>query len=356
MNIKIFTISLAVFLFSLAPVSAQFPSEVRQTINDALADAVRQLAQAGIPTDEPISVFPIRGDQDGFVEGILKNAVTRAGLTYVEGREDPIYTEVIAAEMEHDARRADILDPGTLDRLGELRSTRLLLYGAVREAVKTDRQIYVEIELHLTRIRTKEHLWGELVTRRVYLPADVTGIVTLDTQVRRLLQESINQYVDSVRRNDRLQALPNVAIAPIAGDIDGYIANLAESLLSSAQVTPNRIDVATMGEIRNVLRDDPRAPAAILTGAVRDLSRELKMTTPLERTYELTAEVQLRIEEAGTGNVLWSQTILAQRDYTDKIGLWDFLLANLLIVAIVGGALLGFILLLLFLMATRRSR
>lgn len=349
------TILLGIFLgaFSL---SGQFSAEVRQTINEALADAARDLAQAGIPAGEPISVFPIRGDEDGFVEGILKNAVTGAGLTYVEGREDPIYNEVIAAEIEHDARRADILAPDTLDRLGELKSTRLLLYGAVREAVKTERQIYVEIELHLTRIRTKEHLWGDLVTRRVYLPSDVTGIVTLDAQIRRLLQESINRNVDSLRGNDRLQALPNVAIAPIAGDIDGYVGNLVESLLSSAQVTPNRIDVATMGEIRNVLRDDPQAPAAILTGAVRDLSRELRLTRPLERIYELTAEVQLRIEEAGSGNVLWSETILAQRDYTDRIGIWDFLQANILYVAMAVGALVLFFLMILFLMATRRAR
>ena len=355
MKNKLLIQSLTLLLWPLLSLHAEMNSDVRNTLRGVIEEAGQSMRQAGVPTDRTISVLPIVGDEDRFVEGVLKNEITRAGLSYVEGRDDPIFNEIMA-EFEWDERREDMIDPTTIDRFGDLMSTQLLLYGIVREARSTERQIYVELEFHLTSIGTKEHLWGDVFVRRVYLPAAVTGIVDLNPEIRQLLQETFSREAESLRANNRLDGIETVVLAPIAGDIDGYIGTLAENLLSQSQVIPARADVATMGEIRRLLRDEPARGDAILSGAARDLSLILKETRPLERIYEVNAEVQLRIEEAATGNILWSNTLFARGDYSDRIGIWDFTLENALYIGVGIAIILFVFLILFFLIATRRSR
>ncbi len=350
------TILIPLLAFALLSTGrAEFSADIRQALRDAVGSVEISLREAGVPPGEPISVMPISGDQGRFVEGLLKNAVTGAGLTYVEGREDPVWDEILV-QVEWDERKDDMLDPTTLDTFGKLKSTRLLLYGNVREASENSRQVYVELELHLTSIETKQHLWGDLVAARFYLPEAVSGIIDLDPELRKLLRDAIAAKATSIKANPNVPSGGTIAIGPIAGDIDGYIRSLAENLVSSTQSTAARLDASTPAEIQRILRDAPQAADAFLTGAVRDLSREIKSELPLKTIYEINAEVQLRIEDATTGAILWSDTIAATAYEERSITWWEALLQYKLYVAIAIGAILVLIFLVMFLGAMRRSR
>ncbi len=349
------TILLAVALSS--PVlQAGYTQEQRQALLEAVNQAVTDLvASSRVTRDEPISILPLAGDQDRFIEGQLKNAITRAGLTYVEGRNDPVLDEILK-EIAWDERKEDILDATTLDKFGRLKSTRLLLYGGVREVSQNNQQAYAEIELHLTSIETKQHLWGDLVVRRLYLPETVIGVIDLDANLRQILQNAFRKNVVEVPIASAMTGTRSIVVGPIAGDIDGYVASLAETMLTSGNLTVSRANSPTISEIRKGLRDSQSGNYAVLTGAVRDLSVRLAETRPLSRIYEVTAEVQLRIEDGLTGNTLWSRNILANERYSESVGVWDFLKEHHRVVWIVLGALVVLFLLRSFLRSMTRAR
>ena len=329
--------------------------DVRQALQSAVEEAGKSLSKSVTNRSKTISVLPIEGDQERYVEGLIKNAVTASGLTYVEGRSDPFWDEIMA-EVEWDERKDDMLDPSTIDKFGKLKSTQWLIYGTVREARDTGRMVYVELELHMSSIETKEHVWGDLVAQRYYREEGVTGIIDLDTELRNTLREMLSGVAASLQASSRVQSVSKIAIAPIAGDVDGYIRSLSEDMLAKTSLTPVRLSANTLGEIRQNLRDNPVVAGAILTGAVRDLSRTLDSTQPLKEIYEINAEVQLRIESVTDGAVLWSDTFAVTTQDVEEQTEWDFLKENKMIVlAVVGGViLLG--LFCLFLLATRRSR
>ncbi|MBT3381354.1 MAG: hypothetical protein HN976_43575 [Lentisphaerae bacterium] len=288
---------------------AQSADEVRHALQMAVDDARASLVGAGLPADQPISLLPLAGDQSKYVEGQLKNAVTAAGLQYVEGKEDPFWEEIMK-EIEWDVRKEDILNPATLVTFGKLKATRLLLYGAVREASQAGQRVFVELELHLSSVTTKQHLWGGTFAKRYYLPGAVEGIVYLDESVRQVLKESLAEGRASLEGAGKLKEVKTVAIVPLAGDIDKYITGLVEGMVSQTSgLFPKDFDVNTLAEARTILRDTPQQADAVLYGAVRDLSRKLEREELQRKVYRVTTEVQLRIQSASTGDILWSQTL-----------------------------------------------
>ena len=329
--------------------------DVRQALQNAVEEASKSLSQSVVDRKKTISILPIAGDQELYVEGLLKNAITASGLTYVEGANDPFW-HAIMAEVEWDERKEDMLDPSTIDKFGKLKSTQWLLYGNLREARDAGGMVYVELELHLSSIETKEHIWGDLVSQRYYRDKGVTGIIDLDTEVRNTLREMLSDGTASLQASARLQSVDRVAIAPVAGDVDGYIRSLTEDMLAGTSLTPVRLSANTLGEVRQNLRDNPVGADAILTGAVRDLSRTLDSSQPLKEIYEINAEIQLRIESAKDGAVLWSDTFSVTTTDVEEQTEWEFVNDNKMLVLAVVGGFVFFVMFLLFLKATRRSR
>jgi hypothetical protein len=321
----------------------------------AIEDAGTSLSKALVDRKQTISVLPIAGDQGRYVEGLIKNAVTNAGLVYVEGREDPFWDEIMA-EVEWDERKEDMLDPATIDKFGKLKSTQWLIYGTVRAAEESGRSVYVEVELHLSSIETKQHLWGDMIARRYYKPGQVTGIVDLDVAVRNMLREAVSKQAARLNGSEKMSNVSKVVIAPIAGDIDGYIGSVVEDMISATTLMPVRLDANTLGEVRQILRDRPNVAGAVITGAVRELSRELKLQEPLKDIYEINAEVQLRIESAVDGSVLWSQTVATTGEDIDVKNVYGVAKANKKWLLYAGAGFVAFVLLIMFFSAMRRSR
>lgn len=346
---------------------AMFPEEVRQAFRITVDEDVKaSLFKSGLPANKTISILPISGDQDRVLEGLLKLAIEDAGLKCVEGKSDPFWNEVLA-EVEWDERKADMLDAQTLVTFGKLKAAQLLMYGFVREAAASGQRVFVEVELHVSSIGTKEHLWGDVFAERIYKGDAIRGIVEIDDAVRRVLADAFGKGRESLGdAAGRLAGVKTAALVPLAGDIDGYVTGKAEELLSGSSVTPKNLNMRTLGEAEILLRDDPTQADAIVYGSVRDLSRERKNRHYFRGgnfmviDHEVRAEVQLRLQEAKTGEIPWSTALSATgvdpvevtwsdliyehpKDAT-KLALW------------VVGIIVVLVVLAMFLKATRRVR
>ena len=347
---------------ALTTASAAFPEEVRQALRLATADIQAALASSGLPKDATIAILPVKRDVEDYAIGILKNATTGAGLQCVEGKEDPFIQEVFK-EIEWDERKDDLLDPATLARFGKLKAPKLLMYGVVREASGGNGRGYAEIEVHVSSIETKQHLWGQVFGRRFYSAPDLVGLVDLDPAVRQLIRDSFDRGATALKASAKLKDTRTVAIVPLAGDMDRFITGLAESMVSKTQLLPKQLDIATLGEARALLRDNPQAADALLYGAVRDLSRKLLSRYPDRVEYQISSAVQLSIQDAKTGIVLWSDLIEGQGTDTTTLSWWEMtqrysplVLARKWYVLVPLLAFAGLVVLLLFFRLLRRAR
>lgn len=306
----------------LTSASAAFPEEVRQALRLCTADIQSALARSGLPKDSPIAILPVKEDSESYALGILKDAATGAGLQCVEGKEDPFVQEVFK-EIAWDEKKDDILDPTTLAKFGKLKASKLLLYGRVRETAGGSGRGYAELEVHVSSIETKQHLWGQVFARRFYSAPDVKGLLELDPDVRKLIRESFDRGVMALKANAKLKDTKTIAVVPLAGDMDHFVTGLAERMVSQTQFMPKQLDVTTLGEARALLRDNPQAADAVLYGAVRDLSRKLLNRYPDRVEYETSSAVQLTIQDTKTGNVLWSDLIEARGTDSTKLSWWE---------------------------------
>jgi len=305
---------------------AAFNEDVRQALQMAVDDAQKQLSQSGLPADKGISILPITGDNERYVEGLLKNAITAAGLLYVEGGSDPLWNEILK-EVEWSERKEDMLDPQTLVKFGKLKGTQILLYGNVRSAKQDGQKIFVELELHISSIETKQHLWGAILSKRFYLPGAVEGIIALDPDVRNILAQTIDKGIASLKTSPKLQEIKTVAVVPLAGDIDGYVTARVQDIVSKTHMNPKNLDVGTLGQARQLLRDKPGQADAIIYGALRDLSRRLVSEKIFSTTYEVSTEVQLSIQSSATGEVLWSDSLYDVSEVVKKRTLEEMLVS-----------------------------
>ena len=324
---------LAAFLAIVAAGIARAENDTAEigvlAIKDAIAEACDSLAASkNVPADKAIAILPLADDVDGTIAGLLKNALVAAGKTCVEGKEDPMWSEILK-EIEWDERKEDILDAKTLDKFGRLKSAQYLLYGNLRRLAATRRYVLVELELHVSCVATKQHVWGGSFARRHYTPgADPQGEVKIPDEIRKEVIDGIRAAVaDSLKKSGRLAAVKKVAMLPIAGDIDQYGAGLFRDVLAASSVTPVNLDVNTRAEMRFALREGPGRADAIAYGVLRDVDATL-VETKVDGTkiYAARMEMQLWIEKGSTREILWSDTVRFSKEFTiGPRGWWDVL-------------------------------
>lgn len=304
-----------------------YGEEVRQALRGAMQDVSKSLKESRITAGEPISVLPIAGDPDRIVEGLLKLAVTDAGKNYVEGGSDPFWTNVLK-EVEWDMRKGDMLDPATLVTFGKLQAPKILIYGSVRAAEVNKNRVFVEFELHASSLVTKQHIWGGVFTKRFYLPVGPNppeGLSSIPGEIRATMQQILTkQAVESINNQAKLNGMGSVALIPLAGDVDHYATFIIRDAITNTKLSPKDMELLTLGEVRQVIREEPGIAEGILYGALRDLSQSIVSTTPRSTTYDVTAEVQACIENAA-GEILWSATLQATSRYTYTLSTWDWL-------------------------------
>ncbi len=333
---------------------ASFGEGERQAFAAVMSDVAASLRSSGIPDSSGVSVLAVAGDRDEAIAGLLKIAVTDAGKTYVEGRDDPAW-EAVAQELAWDdlKGKAGFLNPATLDKIGSLKASNVLLYGAVRACSQTENRVFVEIELHATDVKTKQHVWGGLFAKRWYVPgSDVPkGVSELPLAIRAQLKESAcAKLVASLKAQPKLAAAKSIVLVPLAGDEDRYCTYVMRDAITQTDATVKELDLASLQGARTTFRDLPAtAGDAVVYGAVRQLGFVgVPGFLDLWCTYQVDLDFQAAVERNDTHDVLWSDTVQDVVTWTEwnwgKIALFG------------GGALVVLVVLLSFLKAATRVR
>lgn len=306
--------------------SLNYDESYRQAVQGAMDEAESAIAASPIPAESAVALLPIAGDADGWLAGQLKIALTRAGKTCVEGKEDPMWDEVLK-EIEWDERKEDILDAATLDSFGKLKSAQVLVYAFVRSRDLTDRYAFFEIELHATEIATKRHVWGGVFAMRHYKPGfeDVGRVGEIPVDLREAMQTKMRDALaKSINESEKLGAVKSVAFLPLTADVRDYALSIVRDALARTKLTPLNLDLKTLAEARMQLRDKPGQADGIMYGALRDLSVRVVEDGPKGKVWEYCAEVQLCVESAARAQ-LWSDTVLVRERYSEDAGFWGTL-------------------------------
>lgn len=304
------------FLFASVCIFAQgIPEDVRQALYAAIDQSESALKSAPFGS-KTVAILPIPNDDSGLIANRLKNILTRLGFTCVEGKEDPMWNEIIK-EIAWNERKDDILDPQTLVKFGKLKNAQILFYAKIRQIDRNDDRIYAEIELHATDIATKQHIWGGNFASRLYKNKDFQGIISLDNELRMLLKKNFAEARKSLLQPEtagKLNHIKTVSVIPLAGDIDRYMTGLAVEMLSQTSHLPKMPEIPSLSQTRIFAREHKIASDAIFYGTIRDLHKTKPVSKVVSRgkmrdSYQVNADIQLFLEDIKTGVILWSKTI-----------------------------------------------
>jgi PBP1b-binding outer membrane lipoprotein LpoB len=314
-----------ILALGLIPLFAQGlgDDDVREAVSEALVQAQSALKSAPFGS-KTVAVLPFPGDTSGYLSGKLKNQLTSLGFTCIEGKEDPMWDEIVK-EIAWDERKDDILDADTLVKFGRLKAAQILLYGKIARIERSTERIYVELELHATDLATKQHIWGGSFAARIYKGKDMQGIISLDNNLRMLLKknfEAAKESLNSPEYAGKLNDVKTIAVLPLAGDIDEYLTGLAVEMLTATRHLPRRPQIPSLSQLRADVKSGSVVGDVVFYGAVRDLNRTKAETQAVDRktmqeVSTVHADIQLFIEDLKTGNILWSKTITLAETVTE---------------------------------------
>ena len=289
--------------------------DARQAIYGAVDKAADALKKAPFGKS-PVAILPLKSG-NALLAGRLKNMLTECGFVCVEGKEDPMWDEILK-EIEWDERKSDILDTETIVRFGKLKAAKILFQCEIRVYDKNKERIYAEVELRATDIATKQIIWGGTFANRFYIAKNVHGIVddTLDDDLRFIIKKGFDNAKKSLTAPmvaGKLNKIKSVVVVPLNGDIDSYMTGLATGMLSQTHLSPRDPHFPSLAQIRSAARDGSLKCDAIFYGSVRSLHKTEAETVRVGKkditSYDIVAEIQVFIEDAETGNILWGDTI-----------------------------------------------
>ena len=115
-----------------------------------------------------ITLLPVRGDEEGYAEGLALEALVKSGQTAVVSNDEKrderfkrILSEIRWDEMQ---TRLGSIDPATVDELGRLKSTQILLEGRLdvhrRGGMLQSRGFGAELELLAYEVGSKQYVWA----------------------------------------------------------------------------------------------------------------------------------------------------------------------------------------------------
>ena len=325
---KIWTILMLSALICTASAKPHFSDEERQALYNTIEQASSAIKNAPFGK-KTVAILPVRGvspELSSMLVHRLKNVVTKAGFICVEGKEDPMWDEIIK-EIAWDERKEDILDPATLAKFGKLKAAQILLQCRLLTIDKTKERIYAEIELHATDIVTKQHIWGDNFAHRFYFGEKLQDIVSLTNDQRLLLQKNFETAYISLNSREfagKLANIKTVTVVPLAGDVGNYMTDLSFGILARTKMIPKNPMIPTLSLVRSTARDKKLGSDGIFYGSVRQLSRDLKeeyySADKMYRVknFKVEADMQLFLEDAKTGAVLWSKTMTISEIIPEK--------------------------------------
>ena len=193
-----------------------FSQKERELLRALANDVKAALSESGLSETVPVSTLPIQGDRGRYLESLLKIAVCKAGLNYVEGRNDPMWSEIVS-EIKWDELKEDLLDETTLTKFGRLQAARYLVYGRLfLDADKKGRPC-VELHLHVASTETKQHPWGDVFVRTDAMPGGNGNVHEPAIYFQEPVASLLTAGVVSFSGNDADRSLGD-RLVPIARD------------------------------------------------------------------------------------------------------------------------------------------
>lgn len=299
--------------------------DFRQALYKAIDSAAPSLKAAKFGK-RSIAVLPMKGDKMNLLPERLRNMLTQMGFVCVVGKEETETLNRIYSEIANSERKDDIMDPATVVKFGKLKNTQLLFSCRILTLSQDSNRIFVELDMNVMEIATGKRVWGGTFACRHYSGKDVRGIVTMDTTLRTLLKKhlaSLKTSLTSAGANAKLAKIKNIVVIPVSGDIDRYITGMVIESLSETHFLPEYTDIQTVSQFRYAVKDGSAKTKTVLYGAVRDLH----VTNPAKSiaadgkhfalSQQINGEIQLFIEDAGTGTILWSKNINFSEQQTE---------------------------------------
>ena len=128
---RLTSLTAAVLAMGLAAHAATFSEDEKAVLRARADEARAALAAAEVFGHKAITLLPVSGDRDGYCERLVLDALVNAGRTAVVSNDDKADERFrrILREIRWDAgqTRLNSLDPETIDELGRLKSTQVLL-------------------------------------------------------------------------------------------------------------------------------------------------------------------------------------------------------------------------------------
>ena len=152
--------SVAVALVS----QAGFDAETKSAVRKSAAEVEAKLKSAPALDAKAITLLPVKGDEDGYCERLLIGAFVNAGKTCVvsnDEKKDERFARILK-EIAWDARQTTLksIDPKTVDELGRLKSTQILVEARLDLSRRGRKQTPVaELDLLAYEIVTKQFIW-----------------------------------------------------------------------------------------------------------------------------------------------------------------------------------------------------
>ena len=148
---------------------AGFDIGEKAIIRGLAAEVQGKMKSATSLAGKAITLLPVRGDKDAYMEQQLLGALVDAGLSAVvsnDEKNDARFRRILE-EIRWDAvqTRLSSVDPSTIDELGKLKSTQVLMEARLsiaRFSSKSGRSTSLSAELNLLayEIETKRYVWS----------------------------------------------------------------------------------------------------------------------------------------------------------------------------------------------------
>ena len=155
-------------------VASAFDVQEKEALRGVADVTEKGLRGAGELNGKAITILPIKGDQDGYFERLLIGAFVKAGKTCVVGNDEKgdARFKRILSEIKWDERQTTLksVDPATIDVLGKLKSTQMLIEGVLGIVRKEGGDVLAELNLLAYEIETKQYVWSANVYDGKFAP------------------------------------------------------------------------------------------------------------------------------------------------------------------------------------------
>ena len=144
--------------------SAEFDAKAKATLRETATQAGTRLRGATALGEKAITLLPVKGDDGGYFEGLLTDAFVGSGRTLVvsnDEKKDARFKRILK-EIRWDEAQTTLksIDPMTIDTLGKLKSTQILVESRVDVSKKKNGRYMVELNLLAYEIETKRFVWS----------------------------------------------------------------------------------------------------------------------------------------------------------------------------------------------------